>query len=105
MKIEKNNRRPWVPQRKPQSGRLRSDYKLYNSRAWRRTSHAFLSAHPLCIVCKKEGKTMPADVTDHITPIREGGAVWSWENLQPLCHRHHNQKSGHESVAAKRGRG
>jgi|694.fasta_scaffold07358_18 5-methylcytosine-specific restriction protein A len=61
-------------------------------RQWQRLRLAFLRAHPLCIECAKEGITTPATEVDHITPKRDGGQD-DWDNLQPLCKRHHSRKT------------
>lgn len=39
----------------------------------------------------------PVQVTDHIVPINEGGAMYDWDNLQSLCTQCHNSKSGKEA--------
>lgn len=49
---------------------------------------------PLCEVSFAAGLIVPATVLDHIRPIRQGGAVWSKNNLQWLCESEHNRKSG-----------
>jgi 5-methylcytosine-specific restriction endonuclease McrA len=52
----------------------------------------FIKEHPLCVECSGIGQ-----VVDHIIPIRLGGEELSWENLQTMCHRCHNIKSGKEA--------
>lgn len=54
---------------------------------WRRIRAAYLRKHPNCVVCDE-----PATTVDHIISRRDGGTD-RWENLQALCHRHHNQKT------------
>lgn len=39
----------------------------------------------------------PADVVDHIVPIKKGGAELDESNLQPLCHSCHNKKTYYEN--------
>ncbi len=53
-----------------------------------------ISKAPLCEASFKAGVIEPATVLDHIRPIRQGGAVFQSENLQWLCEREHNRKSG-----------
>ena len=36
-------------------------------------------------------------VIDHILSIKDGGDPLEWDNLQTMCHRCHNVKSGKES--------
>lgn len=65
--------------------------------AWRRISHAFLTAHPVC-VCGK-----PSQHTDHIIAKRNGGTD-DPSNLQALCHSCHSRKTAiRDSDFARRG--
>jgi 5-methylcytosine-specific restriction protein A len=80
-----------------QSGRKIDNSVFYNSRAWRKNSKAFLAENPLCVECKAGGRVELATVSDHVTPINQGGDPWGWNNLQPLCTRHHAIKSGKEA--------
>lgn len=70
---------------------------FYNTSRWRKLRKMFIQQNPLCVWCVEEGKTMAGDVVDHITPIKEGGSETDWNNLQTMCHHHHNQKSAWES--------
>ncbi len=65
-------------------------------RRWRKIRKAFLTAHPLCEECKKQGKFTPAEEVHHITPLSEGG-THDYENLMALC------KSCHSRITAKEG--
>jgi 5-methylcytosine-specific restriction protein A len=67
--------------------------RLYDLQAWRRCSRAYLRAHPLCVLCKAEGKIRIATQVDHIVTLKNGGDPWSWENIQPLCVRHYVTKT------------
>jgi 5-methylcytosine-specific restriction endonuclease McrA len=67
--------------------------KAYNSKRWAMTRKRQLSLEPLCAVCGH----IATDV-DHITPIEQGGAVWSFDNLQSLCAVHHGQKTRREQA-------
>lgn len=67
---------------------------VYNSKRWANTRKRQLHDHPLCSVCGH----IATDV-DHITPIEQGGDVWSPSNLQSLCHQHHSQKTRREQGA------
>ena len=95
--LPESRRRPWQPKRKAKGRRVKSNNNIYNSRRWRKARKLYLEKHPLCILCKKEARLTAADVVDHIKPINQGGAVWDQDNWQPLCHRHHNIKSGKEA--------
>src|SRR6266498_4250874 len=93
-----SKRRPWEPEvnTAKQSGRFNDNHDFYNSTAWKRDRKAHLAANPLCVKCKKEGRTVLANVSDHKTPINQGGDPWRWENRQALCSSCHNSKSGKE---------
>lgn len=96
-KIVKSVSRPWMPKREVQSGRVRPNSKFYTSSAWRRVRAIKIQENPLCEECQRRGVLTPADVVDHITPINQGGEPFDESNLQSLCHRCHNKKSGREA--------
>ena len=55
----------------------------------------FLAAHPLCVMCQKEGRYVKATVVDHIIPHRgDSKLFWDSNNWQSLCEQHHNFKTG-----------
>ena len=56
---------------------------------------SYLRAHPLCIHCDKGGKLTLATQLDHIQSVLGPSDPLFWEltNHQPLCHRHHSQKT------------
>ena len=59
-----------------------------------------LAEQPLCVQCKLEGLTVPADEVDHIIPLSMGG-THDPNNLQPLCKTHHSQKTNREQNRGK----
>ena len=77
--------------------RVRSDE--YNTRAWRKLRASILMDEPICRSCKLEAAT----VIDHMKPVRVGGEFWDLDNLQPLCKRCHNSKSGKENYSTRYG--
>ena len=85
------------PTRKPNKVKTKSFNqvrdKRYDKRRWRKLRAVFIRRHPMCSFpgCNKAG-----EVVDHIDPIRQGGAMYDWANLQTLCHKHHNSKSATE---------
>lgn len=95
--IKKTTKRPWQPERKQQEGRQHSNSKFYQSSRWRRVRASYIMRNPLCVECQRKGLVVPARVVDHITPINKGGAPYLEENLQSLCDRCHNSKSGKEA--------
>jgi 5-methylcytosine-specific restriction enzyme A len=70
--------------------------RLYG-RAWRKARVGHLRQHPLCIMCKHQGKVCSATVVDHITPHRGDHALfWNPNNWQSLCQPHHDSTKQRE---------
>lgn len=70
-----------------------SQEKGYNSR-WRKVRRIFLKAHPLCEMCRKEGRLVKATVVDHIIPHRgDQELFWDQNNFQALCKSCHDRKT------------
>jgi hypothetical protein len=72
---------------------------LYHSQRWLRCRLRFLSEHPLCCECEREGLVVAAVVVDH----RDGHQhrnwrerFWDERSWQSLCLDHHNRKSAAE---------
>lgn len=64
---------------------------------WQIARKAWLRQHPLCVMCKAEGRIVAASVVDHIVPHRgDKELFWDKSNWQSLCAMHHNDKTGHE---------
>ncbi|MFG1452780.1 HNH endonuclease signature motif containing protein [Xanthobacter sp. V2C-8] len=82
----------------------------YDSR-WDKARKSYLSSHPLCVMCEREGRVTAATVVDHIKPHR-GDQVLFWDagNWQPLCKPHHDgakqreEARGHASGCGLDGR-
>lgn len=98
----KTRNRPWRNKNdnKAQSGR-KADSSFYHTSSWRRLSKSFREDNPLCEECKQKGRIVPSSVADHIVRIEDGGNPLDRDNLQALCHRCHNRKSGKERHANK----
>ncbi len=62
---------------------------------WRQIRAARLRRHPLCVVCERQGRTVPATDVDHVVALRRGGTNAA-SNLQSLCHYHHASKTARE---------
>lgn len=83
-----------------QPGSWRTDKQTSAQRGygykWQKARERYLSAHPLCCYCEKEGRVTVATVVDHKTPHRgDMNLFWSESNWQPLC------KPCHDSVKQK----
>lgn len=67
----------------------------YNSK-WVVAREQYLRRHPLCAVCRREGKLTAATVVDHIIPHRGDKVLfWDQSNWEPLCKSCHDKKTGH----------
>ena len=51
---------------------------------------------PLCVECRRQGKTVIATDVDHILPKAQGGGD-DWDNLQSLCSTCHKRKTAKDS--------
>ena len=63
---------------------------------WRKVRLAYLRLHPLCEMCEKEGKIVPAGLVHHIKEIKDGGARLDFSNLMALCDECHEKIHGKE---------
>lgn len=59
--------------------------------------HLHLDARNRCAVCG----TRYGLEFDHIIPLSRGGARLDPDNVQPLCHRHHSEKTRRETDEAQ----
>lgn len=76
---------------------IRSAAKRGYGRAWQKARILYLSSHPLCVECMKEGRYEKATDIDHIVAHRgDHKLFWDQNNWQPLCHRHHSMKTRRE---------
>ncbi len=65
------------------------DYK------WRKFREEYLKRNPFCIECIKKGKLTQAKVVDHMIPHKgDERLFWDESNMQALCIRCHNRKTG-----------
>jgi 5-methylcytosine-specific restriction protein A len=69
--------------------------RIYNTVRWRALRTIVLQRDLLCKSCGDEVSTE----ADHIIPTRNGGAMWSLDNLQGLCSSCHSRKTRRESRA------
>lgn len=94
--LKKSKPRPWVHRRKVQEGRKRDNQAFYNSSAWRNTSRSYREDNPLCEVYSDQGRTVAAQMVDHLIRIEDGGSPFDPANLMAMSHQQHNRKSGME---------
>jgi 5-methylcytosine-specific restriction protein A len=74
-----------------------STQRGYGSR-WQRARLAYLKAHPLCVMCEREGRITAASVVDHKIPHKGDDALFwdSGSNWQGLCKQHHDRDKQRE---------
>lgn len=64
---------------------------------WERERKRFLTRHPLCAECERNGRFTPATVVDHIRPHKgDMKLFWDVSNWQPLCRPCHDRKTATE---------
>jgi 5-methylcytosine-specific restriction enzyme A len=82
-------------QRQPYDERRGTAHERGYGARWQKARKLFLSAHPICRRCEKDGRLTPARVVDHIVPHR-GDAVLFWDrsNWAPMCTPCHDRKTG-----------
>ena len=90
----------WIAAKKSHEAHATNNYPFYNSKRWRKISASFRACYPICEACEEKGLVVAAQCVDHIKPINQGGAKWSWANLQSLCNSCHAKKSGREAHEA-----
>lgn len=73
---------------------------IYDTRAWRRLSDKKRTVDPFCERCLKEGRHKVADLVDHRVEILDDPKLaYNWDNLESICHFHHNNKTKDEKDA------
>ena len=77
------------PQKRYDSYRESPSKRGYDA-DWRRFREVFMQRHPLCEICKKEGRITPTEEIHHIVPLAEGGARLDPTNCQALCKHCHS---------------
>ena len=71
--------------------------------AWHRARTRFLRAHPLCVMCERRGRIVPANVVDHIVPHRgDQERFWNEANWQALCAPCHDGPKRRQENAERR---
>jgi 5-methylcytosine-specific restriction protein A len=85
---------PYCEQHRKLYARETAAQRGYDGR-WRKARALFLRKHPLCVGCLRAKRLTPATIIDHIVPHRgDERLFWDEANWQPLCARHHNEKTG-----------
>ncbi|MBE7197462.1 MAG: HNH endonuclease [Parafilimonas terrae] len=72
---------------------------FYTGRPWRTLRAAHLAAHPLCLFCLGLGRTIKANVVDHVVErLVDPSRALDPTNLRSLCNpchtRHHKTGPG-----------
>jgi 5-methylcytosine-specific restriction enzyme A len=86
-----------------QDSRRGSSRQRGYTRAWERARLAYLSQHPLCAMCQREGRVVPAIVVDHIKAHRgDHKLFWEQKNWQGLCKPHHDREKQQQERGPER---
>lgn len=76
---------------------IRSAFERGYGKRWQKESKRFLQAHPLCVLCARNGRYVKATVVDHKTPHRGDPTLfWDQSNWQALCKSCHDHKTATE---------
>ena len=78
-----------------------SSSKRGYDRTWKRVRLLYIQAHPICEDCEDQGVITPADLVDHVIPIKEGGSRLSFDNLRSQCNDHHEKKHKHDRFKSR----
>lgn len=99
-KLPQSTKKKWIKTGKKPFSSLKNNTsknrKFYNRKVWKDIRDLYYKENPLCKWCEEEGLVVPGDVVDHIKEINDGGEKLDINNLQTLCHKHHNQKTSWE---------
>ena len=65
---------------------------------WEKARKVFLEENPLCKIDLDHGRTVAANVVDHVIPHRgDQNIFWDQSNWQALCTTCHNRKTATEA--------
>jgi 5-methylcytosine-specific restriction protein A len=56
---------------------------------WRKIRAVYITSHPLCELCLREGWYTPAEHVHHVTELSQGGSH-DYSNLLSVCKSHHS---------------
>ena len=91
--------RPWIktnpkPDNRTPNGNIPANF--YRLAAWRKLRARVLEAEPFCRECMSQQIVTPAQMVDHIQPIRLGSAPMDEANLAAMCNSCHAKKRNKE---------
>lgn len=95
-------------ERRMRDPRQREITRLRGSQRYVRFRAAYMGEHPVCELCKPEGRTRASRELDHITALRRypvasiEAACFDEDNVQALCISCHAAKSGREQAEDRR---
>ena len=75
---------------------------FYLSVQWRAFRDWYISRHPVCEQCEKDGRLTRATMVDHIVELKDGGAAISESNVQSLCWKCHGVKTAEAKQTRER---
>lgn len=68
-------------------------HRFYATKAWLTFRASVLRDEPLCRRCAEADRLVIATHLDHIIPLAKGGEPLDRDNVQPLCHPCHSEKT------------
>ena len=71
---------------------------VYSRKAYKSAVRRLMRERPFCPYCAAAGFPEVMGVeTDHIVPLKDGGAPYRLSNLQRICRHHHQRKTAREN--------
>jgi 5-methylcytosine-specific restriction protein A len=95
-----------VERRRDNDSRRGSSRQRGYTTAWQKTRAAYLTQHPLCVFCEREGLVTAAVVVDHIEAHHgDHETFWNSDNWQSLCKPHHDSTKQRQEQKRSKGDG
>lgn len=70
---------------------------MYRTYRWRKASRDYRRSHPVCELCRDEGRVSLAQCVDHIEPhYGDPAKFWDVNNWQSACKPCHSRKTWQE---------
>lgn len=77
--------------------------RIRSTKRWQDLRELKLKADPLCQLCERRGRLVPATEVDHVVPLVDRpDLAYEWANLMSICRPHHNRKTAREALARRR---
>ena len=95
--LPKVHRPAWAQATKPRKVKTGGTrWPTLYGRRWRKARINYLTLHPLCVFCQREGSVNAATEVDHVIPHKGDAALFwderNWQSLCSTCHRSVKQR-------------